>query len=370
MMTQRKSDAHAVDRPAGAAARSKVTPISSAIRVAQAASRDGTASGQKDKPRILFLDDEERILNALNAVFRHKYQVFTTTDPGQALEILKRQHVHLVISDQRMPAMTGVDFLRQVKGISPGTMRVLLTGFSDLSAIIGSVNDGEVYRFVNKPWGNQEIQAIIADAVSIGLELERTAGNMPAPAVATITAASSVGGVTTLTSQGEAILVAHDRREVFDEIRAMMGGSHACLYARSLAECFDALRQNDVAVIVSGLEVGRQDNSVLFKLLKQEHPQILTIIVADSADADNVIELINQAKIYRYIPAPYKLARLKHFIESALGQYQRYKVNPTLLRQQQAETSRELTQSSTGLMIMDRIKSLRKLFRPRGNPAG
>src|SRR6266542_1720917 len=124
------------------------------------------------KPKILLLDDEERILNALSALFRYKYQVFTATDGEQALAILKQYHIHVVVSDQRMPAMTGVEFLRRAKSVSPQTVRVLLTGFSDLSAIIDSVNDGEVYRFLNKPWGNQEIQAVIADAIGIGMELE------------------------------------------------------------------------------------------------------------------------------------------------------------------------------------------------------
>src|SRR5215831_14353899 len=125
-----------------------------------------------ERPKILLLDDEERILNALSALFRYKYQVFTATDGEKAIAILKQCHVHVVISDQRMPEMTGIEFLRAAKEVSPNTVRILLTGFSDLSAIIDSVNDGEVYRFLNKPWGNQEIQAVVADAVAIGVALE------------------------------------------------------------------------------------------------------------------------------------------------------------------------------------------------------
>src|SRR5215831_13408574 len=134
-----------------------------------------------ERPKILLLDDEERILNALSALFRYKYQVFTATTGEKALAILNQYHVHVVVSDQRMPTMTGIEFLRRAKVVSPNTVRILLTGFSDLSAIIESVNDGEVYRFLNKPWGNQEIQAVVADAVTIGIALEaevaHTSGN-------------------------------------------------------------------------------------------------------------------------------------------------------------------------------------------------
>src|SRR5215471_5249352 len=178
---------------------------------------DGAPMLQKvERPKILLLDDEERILNALSALFRYKYQVFTATDGEKAIAILKQCHVHVVISDQRMPEMTGIEFLRAAKEVSPNTVRILLTGFSDLSAIIDSVNDGEVYRFLNKPWGNQEIQAVLADAVGIGLELEA--------ADAELRVAADGGAAATAASDSEpaakpAIVMMHDRRDAFDRIR-------------------------------------------------------------------------------------------------------------------------------------------------------
>lgn len=326
-----------------------------------------TLTPKPDKPKILFLDDEERILNALNALFRFKYQVFTATDGSRALEILKQHRISLVVSDQRMPNMTGVEFLRQAKEISPHAMRVLLTGFSDLSAIISSVNDGEVYRFVNKPWGNQEIQAIVADAVSISLELENAATLEKSPAV---TAGANDGSTPTsqvepTDAENEAVLIVHDKRALYEEVSGLIGGEHACLWARELGECLEALESKRVAVIVSGLEVGGQDATTLFRLLKREHPDILSIVLADLADADNVIDLINQAKIYRYILMPSKPARVKFYIDSALDQHLRYKSNPMLLRQQKPEISPRDERSPSGSLILNRIRSLRRIFAPR-----
>ncbi|HEX6828487.1 MAG TPA: protein kinase, partial [Burkholderiales bacterium] len=103
-----------------------------------------TGEGAAAKPRILFVDDEERILTALNSLFRSGYHVFTATSGGQALEFVRRFPMHVVVSDQRMPGMTGVELLQQVKVLSPGTVRMLLTGYSDLAAIVGSINEGEV----------------------------------------------------------------------------------------------------------------------------------------------------------------------------------------------------------------------------------
>src|SRR5207249_6374158 len=91
-----------------------VVPGSAAIRTRVRAASALTNSAAV-RPKILFLDDEDRILDALSALFRYKYQVFTATDGEQALAILKQCHVHVVVSDQRMPAMTGVEFLRRAK---------------------------------------------------------------------------------------------------------------------------------------------------------------------------------------------------------------------------------------------------------------
>ena len=309
-----------------------------------------------ERPKVLFLDDEDRILNALAALFRYKYQVFTATTGEQALAILRQCHVHVVVSDQRMPLMTGVEFLRQAKEVSPHTVRILLTGFSDLSAIIDSVNDGEVYRFLNKPWGNQEIQAVIADALAIGLDLERVVADDPARSAPPPELSVAAAG------DRPAVLMLHDKRETFDRIRPLLNDAHPFVYARTLDECLDALQREHVGVVVSDLQVGRHDASELLKVLKQEHPQILTIVLADSADADHVIELINQAKIFRYVLAPCKPQKLKFFIDSALTQFQRYRTSPGLLRQQKAHIASSAPASRTQSLIRDRLRSLRTLF--------
>ena len=228
-----------------------VVPGSAAIRTRVRAASALTKSAAV-RPKILFLDDEDRILNALSALFRYKYQVFTATDGEQALAILKQCHVHVVVSDQRMPAMTGVEFLRRAKEISPSTVRILLTGFSDLSAIIDSVNEGEVYRFLNKPWGNQEIQAVVADALTVGLELEAASID-----------GQHAGGAQTSPSGMEAecsdadspaIVMMHEKPEVFERIRPLMDDSQAFVYARNLEECLEALQTKTVAVVVSALD--------------------------------------------------------------------------------------------------------------------
>jgi eukaryotic-like serine/threonine-protein kinase len=312
-----------------------------------------------ERPRILFLDDEERILDALAALFRYKYQVFTATTAERALSILRQCHVHVVVSDQRMPGTTGVDFLRQAKRVSPNSVRILLTGFSDLSAIIDSVNDGEVYRFLNKPWGNQEIQAVVADALAIGLALE--AGS---PATGDTPGSRVEVPSNMATMQPPAVLMLHESGETFEKVRQLLDPRQTFFYARTVEDCLDALRTGNIGVIVSDLQVGQRDTSEFLKLLKQEHPQILTIVVAESGDADHVVELINQAKIFRYLIAPFTPRKLKFFIDSALAQFQRYRRSPVLLGEQRPVIAVQAGTSRTTLAIRQRLRALRALLVP------
>src|SRR5262245_48652696 len=96
------------------------------------------------KPSLLFVDDEPSILTALRVVFRTGYEVTITTDGFEAVELLKTKHFDVIVSDQRMPKMTGVELLRHARDLAPNTIRVLLTGYSDTDAILGAINDVEV----------------------------------------------------------------------------------------------------------------------------------------------------------------------------------------------------------------------------------
>ena len=346
------------DAPAAETAK----PAREGLRVPRLIAASGPAPQARsgmERPKLLFVDDEERILDALAALFRYKYQIFTATSARQALAILRQHRIHVVVSDQRMPEVTGVELLRRAKEVSPNSVRILLTGFSDLSAIIDSVNDGEVYRFLNKPWGNQEIQAVIADAIGIGLELEAT--DAGSSATADGDAAAADDGTQ---AAKPAIVMMHDRRDAFERIRPLIDRSQPFHYAQNLEQCLDVLQKNNVAVVVSDLHVDQRDCADLLKLLKREHPEILTIVLADSADANRVIDLINQAKIFRYVLAPCKPQKLKFFIDSALAQFERAIARPVLLRQQKVAEARA-ERPDQGTTVLQRLRSLRNLFSSR-----
>jgi CheY-like chemotaxis protein len=129
---------------------------------------------QIERPRILIVDDEEAILETMTFTFMDLYDVLTTADPTKALSILKEnQPVSVVITDQRMPGMTGVELLKQVYEQFPETVRIILTGFADSEATIKAINDGHIYGYVNKPWEPDELKAIVRRATELhALSLE------------------------------------------------------------------------------------------------------------------------------------------------------------------------------------------------------
>jgi FixJ family two-component response regulator len=129
---------------------------------------------QSERPRILIVDDEEAILETMTFTFMDLYDVLTTIDPTKALSILKEnQPVSVVITDQRMPGMTGVELLKQVYEQFPETVRIILTGFADSEATINAINDGHIYGYINKPWEPDELKTIVRRATELhALSLE------------------------------------------------------------------------------------------------------------------------------------------------------------------------------------------------------
>ncbi len=126
---------------------------------------------------ILLVDDEERNLSALSRILAPHYSLLTAEDGRDALELIKRDEtpsrIQLIISDQRMPLMTGVEFLKQTIPIIPRTIRMILTGFTDIDAIIDSINEGRIYKFLTKPIEPQEFLLTVKRAIEAH-ELEQT----------------------------------------------------------------------------------------------------------------------------------------------------------------------------------------------------
>lgn len=116
---------------------------------------------------ILYVDDEVNNLVAFKANFRRDYLIFTCESADEAISILKENKINIIITDQRMPGKTGVEFLQEVIKDFPDPIRILLTGYSDIEVVIDSINKGQVFRYISKPFNDMELKMTIDNAVEV-----------------------------------------------------------------------------------------------------------------------------------------------------------------------------------------------------------
>lgn len=317
-----------------------------------ASPRDKAAAMETtDRPTVLFVDDEERVVNLLRMMFRNDYNVLTATSGAAALELLQRQPVHVVVSDQRMPGMTGIEVLQQVSQRSPATMRILLTGYSDLAAIVGSVNEGSVYRFINKPWNNDELKQVVGEAARAAQEtLKATAAAQPAAAAPV--AADAAADIT------RSILVLDDNVRVAQWFREHFGTRYDVVAASSVATAMDALAQHDIGVIVTGENVGGESTLKLLRALKQQYPMIMAIMLTGTQDSDLVVRLINEVKVCRVLFKPVKTGAVDLALKAAMKLHESNRNDPTLWRRERVtERGSEPDDPRLGQSLIERMRA-------------
>lgn len=123
--------------------------------------------------KILLVDDEVKVINALKRIFDiDKYEVLFTTNPEDAISLLDND-IDIIICDHNMPNMSGIEVLRYARKISPNTIRILITGYSDLDIAIDAINEGNIYHFFSKPWKYQEVISVVEKAIKDKQDLDK-----------------------------------------------------------------------------------------------------------------------------------------------------------------------------------------------------
>jgi DNA-binding NtrC family response regulator len=277
--------------------------------------------------QILCVDDEPSILRSLQWLLKKQFDVKTAASGNEALALLETNDFDVIVSDQRMPGMMGSEFLHEARRISPRAMRILLTGYSDLPAILRSVNDGEVFRFVNKPWNIKELPKIIADAACIAKS--QTAETQDSDAVGEVDI------------REETILLIDDDPMMGQLIALALGSGVKVAHATSLAEAVAIFDEQNVGIIVSDTRVSNLDTTTMLKVLKHEHPEIVTVVYTATADAVDVITLINEGQIFRFIPKPVKMVMLKQALMAAALKRRQLRASPDAVKRHAVESVAE-----------------------------
>lgn len=269
--------------------------------------------------RVLCIDDEARILRALKALFRDM-EVYTTTDPGEAIRWSREKDIDVVVCDQRMPKMQGIEVLREIRLAHPRAMRILLTGYADLNAVLGSVNEGEVFRYINKPWDNTELRETVHLACKIARDTPALQ-DKPIDEFDKEQARRQVG-----------ILVIEDDPETQQRMREILQPHYQVRFVTSPERALHVLEQHETGVVISETAGQHGDFTALIKALKQYHPHIATVVVTDRANAQVAIDLINEGQVFRLLLKPVRMGSCRLSVDAAVGRYWQLKQNPTAAR--------------------------------------
>jgi DNA-binding NtrC family response regulator len=299
------------------------------------------------RPRVLFVDDEPRVLVALKAAVRGSYEVTTAVGGEAAVELLRTQDFDVVVSDQRMPGMAGVEVLRRARELRPRAVRILLTGYSDLNATIGAINEGEVFRFVAKPWSNLGLRDTLAAAVKASSVTDQPA--------------APPGPEQDWPDEGlpdVAVLILDPDAQTRETVRNALAGSRPVYCAAALEEGMRLLARHPIGVIVTELDIEGEDLTAALGALRQHAPSLVSIVLTGYADAARAASLINHSQIYRLLRKPVSDQLLRGTVNLASRRYLTLETHPELVQRHEVEAPVEPAARAQSNSMFARIKRL------------
>ncbi len=299
------------------------------------------------KPRLLLVDDEPSILRTINRVVGDKCETYTATNAEDALGIIRTKNIHVIVSDQRMPKVTGVELLKKVSVLSPNTLRLLLTGYSDLDAVEASINNAEVFRFINKPWKNADLVSTITEAGEIAMKL-MSAPREPQEAAGLKQSVSKEASSKSLLPKGALLKSAlpkvrrpkvvafhtdspRDFRDAISTANTNLQRQVSVERVHSWPQLNQILDTEDVSVLLVYLSSSHNERLISqLSALKRAMPSLMVVALSPEQDKNQLLELINHCQAYRYHSLPVKQGVLRLSLLSAVEYHRKLKLNTSL----------------------------------------
>lgn len=349
------------------------------------------------RPRLLFVDDEQRVLNSMRIMFRRQFELFLASHGAEALDIVRDQDIDVIVADHRMPKMTGVEVLSKVRALSPRTVRILLTGYADLDAVEGSINDSEVFRFLTKPCAPQQLRETIELAAKLARETPApaapeplAAGDTPGDTIEIILQSDTVtevsaGDRTSSTAvleqpkfppagapdaataarpklaAGLGIVVFSMDPEVIDVVQKAVRGRLPVYTAGNIVQVVKCLTEQRPGVLVTDVSEDKATIQSMTARLKEHLPQLVTIAVSQHRDVLDMVWLINHGQIFRFLRKPLSAGRTAISLQAALQHHRLLLKNPELVKRHEVDVA---ATSDSGVMdgVLSTLKGLKRLW--------
>ena len=353
---------------------------------------------------MLFVDDEQRVLNSMRIMFRRQFDLFLASHGAEALDIVRDKDIDVIVADHRMPKMTGVEVLSKVRTMSPRTVRILLTGYADLDAVEGSINESEVFRFLTKPCAPQQLRETIelaaklareapvpepiepvtggdtsGDAIEIILQsdtvTEVTAGTPPPPSPKTSStavlerpkfppasaeAAAHATGTRPKLATGLGIVVFSMDAEVIDVVQKAVRGRLPVYTAGNIVQVVKYLTENRPGVLVTDVSEDKATIQSMTARLKEHLPQLVTIAVSQHRDVLDMVWLINHGQIFRFLRKPLSAGRTAISLQAALQHHRLLLKNPELVKRHEVDSN--TAESGVVDGVLSKLKGLKRLW--------
>jgi serine/threonine-protein kinase len=265
--------------------------------------------------RILTVVTDARVQRALQVLWR-QHEVIACTDPAAAIELARGRDVDAVLCDQRVPPQLGVDVLRDLRRAHPRALRILLVERPEPRLLLEAVNDVEVFRLVDQPWRIAAMREI------------------PAAALRAARLAPPLGADPLSDEEAErvrrqlAVVVIDNDAVTQQRLRDLMHGTYKLHFAPALDRALQFMEQHETGVLICSTGTGRDELASALKALKHAHPHMSTIAIDPISDYDRVIELINEAQIFRLLRRPFNPALCRPYVDAALARYWYIKSQP------------------------------------------
>jgi serine/threonine-protein kinase len=359
---------------------------------------------------LLFVDDEQRVLNSMRIMFRRQFDLFLASHGAEALDIVRDKDIDVIVADHRMPKMTGVEVLSKVRALSPRTVRILLTGYADLDAVEGSINESEVFRFLTKPCAPKQLRETIelaaklareapapeakldqspsSDSLEIIMEADTVthvggdeddrktaAANMAErlsrtdrmqaprfpPPVDQPVAAPAAAPTQPRSATGLGIVVFSSDNEVIDTVQKAVRGRLPVYNAGNVVHVVKILAEHRPGVLVTDVSTDKATIQAMTARLKEHLPELVTIAVSQHRDVLDMVWLINHGQIFRFLRKPLSAGRCAISLQAALQHHRMLLKNPGLVKRHEVDAA---APDATGLVdgMLAKLKNMKRLW--------
>jgi serine/threonine-protein kinase len=367
------------------------------------------ATQEAHRPRLLFVDDEQRVLNSMRIMFRRQFELFLASHGAEALDIVRDKDIDVIVADHRMPKMTGVEVLSKVRAMSPRTVRILLTGYADLDAVEGSINESEVFRFLTKPCAPQQLRETIELAAKLAREAPTpepteplTGGDTSGDTIEIILESDNVTEVAGSQAQTQAPSPTRDRtsttavleqpklppqraaapapaaapraklatglgivvfsmdNEVIDVVNKAVRGRLPVYNAGNIVQVVKCLTEHRPGVLVTDVSEDKATIQAMTARLKEHLPQLVTIAVSQHRDVLDMVWLINHGQIFRFLRKPLSAGRTAISLQAALQHHRQLLKNPELAKRHEVDANA----GDAGVVdgVLSKLKGLSRLW--------